>query len=329
MLEKNNIEYHLDLRDKKLLFELDKNSRVSLSELAKKLKTSKEVVHYHLNNLIKNKVILKFHTVPATYRFSLTAYKVYLRLTDSSDEDFNKLLNYILQNKNVFWIGVCKGRWDLIFGLWAKTLEDFMKIQDIIMHKFSKFIQEKELSISRESLQYNRRWMYQDNSPIVEFNFGEKESTITLDEKDDKILKELVLDSRKSIVEIAEHTKLSIDIVRYRINQMEKQGIIKGYKCLLNPIKVGFVTCKALVFFKNITEEKKKEFIDYCKTLKNSVNIVTTFASWDLEIMFETPSYEYYFKIMDEVKNKFNDIIRLYDSVLVTSEPKQIFMVRK
>ena len=324
--ENKKEEYALDLRDKKLLYELDKNSRASLSELAKKLKTSKEVIHYHLTNLIKNKVILKFHTVPATYRFGLTAYKVYLRLTDSSEEDFNKLLNYILQHKDVFWIGVSKGRWDLIFGLWAKTLEDFMKIQDSIMHKFSKFIQEKELSISRESLQYNRRWMYEDDSEINGFDFGEKEEKIDLDEKDKKILDELVLNSRSSIVDIAEKTKLSIDIVRYRINQMEKQHIIKGYKCLLNPVKVGFVTCKALVFFKNITEDKKKEFIDYCKNLKNSVNIVTTFAAWDLEIMFETPSYESYFKIMDDIKNKFNDIIRLYDSVLITSEPKQVFI---
>lgn len=320
------IEFKLDLRDKKILFELDKNSRISLSDLGKKLKTSKEVIHYRLKNLVDNKIILKFHTVPATYRFGLTAYKVYLRLADSSEGDLNKLLNYLTQNKDIFWIGVCKGRWDLIFGIWAKNLEDFMKAQDTVMHKFSKFIQEKELSISRENLQYNRRWMYEDKSSVVEFNFGEKEEKITLNDKDNKILNMLVANSRISAVDIADSTRFSIDTVRYRIAQMEKDKIIRGYKCLLNPTKVGFVTCKALVFFKNITEERKNEFIEYCKNLKNSVNIVTTFASWDLEIMFETSSYEEYFKIMDEVKNKFNDIVRLYDSVLITSEPKQVFL---
>jgi len=320
-----NVPYKLDLRDKKLLFELDKNSRASLSELAKKLKTSKEVVYYRLNNLIKNNIILKFHTVPATYRFGLTAYKVYLRLSDYSEEDYKKLVNLLMANKDVFWVAISKGRWDLMFGIWAKSLEDFFLIHDSILNKFSKFIQEKQLSISRENIQFNRRWMYDDNSPVLEFNFGEKEDRIELDEKDKAILDELVSDSRKSIVDIAEKTKLSVDTVRYRIKAMEKSGIIKGYKCLLNASKVGFTTCKAFVFFKNITEAKKKEFMDYCKNQQNSVNIVITFASWDLELEFETKSYEEYFKIMDDIKNKFNDIIRFYESVMIVSEPKQVF----
>lgn len=325
----NDNLYKLDLRDKKLLFELDKNSRLSLSELAKKLKTSKEVVHYRLNNLIDNKIILKFHTVPATYRFGLTAYKVYLRLSDYSDEDYKKFVDLLMSNKDVFWIAICKGRWDLIFGIWARSLAEFFLIHDSILHKFSKFIQEKELSISRENLQYNRRWMYHDNSPVIDFNFGEKEEKITLDDKDKAILDELVSDSRKSIVDIADKTNLSVDIVRYRIKSMEKENLIKGYKCLLNASKLGFTTCKAFVFFKNITEAKKKEFIDYCKNMQNSVNIVLNFASWDLELEFETKSYEEYFRIMDDIKNKFNDIIRFYESIMITAEPKQVFISEK
>jgi len=323
-VETDNL-YKLDLRDKKLLFELDKNSRASLSDLAKKLKTSKEVVHYRLNNLINNEIILRFHTVPATYRFGLTAYKVYLRLSDYSEEDYKKMIDFLGSHKDVFWIGICKGRWDLIFGIWASSLEEFFLIHDSILHKFGKFIQEKELSISRENFQYNRKWMYDDKSPIIDFNFGEQEEKISLDQKDKAILDELVSDSRKSIVEIAEKTKLSVDIVRYRIKAMEKENIIKGYKCLLNASKVGFTTCKAFVFFKNITDEKKKEFIDYCKHLHNTINIITTFAPWDLEIMFETEDYEEYFKVMDGIKDKFNDIIRFYESIMITAEPKQVF----
>jgi DNA-binding Lrp family transcriptional regulator len=320
--------YKLDLRDKKLLFELDKDSRTSITELAKKLKTSKEVIHYRLNNLIKNKVILRFHTVSSLYRFGLTAYKVYLRLSNCPKAKLDEFVEYLLNNKDIFWFGTCNGRWDLIFGATTKSLEDFMLIQDKVMHKFGDYIQEKELSISRENLQYNRRWMYNDNSQLVEFNFGEKEEKIDLDLKDKKILDSLIPDSRKSIVDIAKETKLTEDIVRYRIKQMEKEGIIKGYKCLLNSTKVGFVTCKSFVFFKNITEQKKKEFIDYVKNLNNTINIIPTFAAWDLEIMFETKSYEEYYQLMESIKDKFKDTIRFYESILITSEPKQLFMAR-
>jgi DNA-binding Lrp family transcriptional regulator len=319
------IRMELDLKDKKLLFELDKNSRATLTELAKKLKTSKEVIHYRINHLLEDKIILQLHTVPSTYRFGMTAYKIYLRLQDISEEKYKELINYLLKNKDVFWIGTTKGRWDLIFGIWAENIEDFFKIHDHILEKFSKYLQEKELSVGRESLQFNRRWMYSDNSPIVEFNFGEKEEKVKLTNEDKIILDEMVLNSRIKIVDLSGKVKLTPEAISYRIKNMEKDGIIKGYKCLLNPHKLGFVTCKAFVFFKNITEARKKEFLDYCKNIKNSVNIVITFAPWDLEIMFETASYEEYFTIMDDIKEKFKDIVRYYDSVLITSEPKQVF----
>lgn len=315
----------LDLRDRKLLFELDKDSSASLGNLAKKLKTSKEVVYHRISNLVEKKIILKFHTVPASYRFGLVAYKVYLRLHDISSEKYNELINYLLKNKEVFWIGTSRGRWDLMFGIWAENIEKFFEVHDKLLDKFSNYLQEKELSVGRESLQYNRRWLYYDRLEPVEFNFGEKESKIRLDAQDKKILDCLVKNSREKIVNISTTTKLSPQVIGYRIKKMEREGIIKGYKCLLNPTLLDFVTCKAFVFFKNINGERKKEFINYCKKLPNTVNIVITFAPWDLEIMFETKNYESYYKIMDDVKDKFKDIVSYYDSVLITSEPKQIF----
>ncbi|MFA5992693.1 MAG: Lrp/AsnC family transcriptional regulator [Candidatus Pacearchaeota archaeon] len=316
----------LDLKDKKILYELDKNSRISLTDLAKKLKTSKEVVHYRINNLIKNKIILKFHTVPSTYRFGMTAYKIYLRLQDISKEKYDELISYLLKNKDVFWVGTARGRWDLMFGVWATSMEEFFKIHDQLLDKFSKYLQEKELSVSREVLQYNRRWLYYDTLVPIEFNFGEKEPKIILDEEDNKILDEIINSSREKIIDIAEKTGISPDMVSYRIKKMEKEKIIQGYKCLLNPTELGFVTTKAFVFFKNINEEKKAGFINYCKMLPSTINMVITFAPWDLEIEFETKNYESYFKIMDDIKEKFKDIIRFYDSVLITAELKQIFI---
>lgn len=106
---------------------------------------------------------------------------------------------------------------------------------------------------------------------------------------------------------------------------MEKQKIINGYKCLFNVEKLGLITTKAFVYFKNINQERKKEFIQHIKSLKNSVNVVTTFAPWDLEIIFEIEDYRDYYKIMEEVKDKFSDIIKFYDSVIIFEERKQVF----
>lgn len=61
-----------------------------------------------------------------------------------------------------------------------------------------------------------------------------------LEEKDVKILRELIADARLSFREIARRTKLSVVTVAARIRELEKQGVIQGYTAILNPQKLGY-----------------------------------------------------------------------------------------
>ena len=48
----------LDLKDKKILNEIEMNARITHAELAKKLKTSKQVVKYRIKNLEKQNIVI-------------------------------------------------------------------------------------------------------------------------------------------------------------------------------------------------------------------------------------------------------------------------------
>lgn len=56
--------------------------------------------------------------------------------------------------------------------------------------------------------------------------------------------------------------------------------------------------------------------------------IVLTFAPWDLEIGFETKDDKEYYKIMDEIKDKFNDIVQSYENVLIVEEPRRKYLIK-
>ena len=54
---------HSNLKDKKLLYELDFQARLPLSSLARKIGLSKQGVEYKLHNLVKKRVIKGFYPV--------------------------------------------------------------------------------------------------------------------------------------------------------------------------------------------------------------------------------------------------------------------------
>ena len=52
----------LDLKDKKILFALDFDARMSLTQLGKKVGVSKQVAKYRIENLAKRGIIKGFYT---------------------------------------------------------------------------------------------------------------------------------------------------------------------------------------------------------------------------------------------------------------------------
>ncbi len=316
----------LDLKDKKILFELDKNSRIHLSELARKVRLSKEVVFHRINNLIKRGYILRFQTVISTYRLGYQSYKIYFKLQNLTKEKRKQIQDFFMKNEMVYWVGNCQGRWDLIIALWSKSIQDFGKFEDEILNKFSDYILEKEVTASRKTVQYNRRWFYHDKLDPTETTFGENLGKIKLKDTDIEILKYIAKNARIKITDLAKKLKVSVTVARYRLKQLEKNKVIIGYKYALNPRLMNYETCKSFISLKNVTKEKRNQLINYCKLNPNIINIVLTIGSWDMEIELEVKNFEQYYQIMNDIQEKHNNIIKSYDSVLFSSEPKQVFM---
>ncbi len=67
-------------------------------------------------------------------------------------------------------------------------------------------------------------------------------NTLTLDGIDKKILRFLMEDARKPILEIARHIGISGAAIHQRLRKLEASGIIKGSKFIVDPKVVGYNT---------------------------------------------------------------------------------------
>lgn len=60
-----------------------------------------------------------------------------------------------------------------------------------------------------------------------------------LDTFDQKILDELARDGRQSVTELARRIGLSKSPTQARLKRLEQGGVIKGYRAILDPIRLG------------------------------------------------------------------------------------------
>ena len=137
----------LDLKDKKLLYWLDQNSRATNKELGKKIGLSEQAVGYKLKRLEEESIIKKYVSFVNTPTLGYTHYKVLLRLHSTDVKKEKEIILFLVKNKNIRWVVSCSGKWDLNFSILARDPEEFTRIYREIEKKIGDHISEKSVSI--------------------------------------------------------------------------------------------------------------------------------------------------------------------------------------
>ena len=78
----------LDLKDKKILTLLGKNSRISNSQIAKKEGLSKPAVEYRLKRFEKNDVVLAYYAIIDFTKLGYSQYKIYFKTEKLKNNQF-------------------------------------------------------------------------------------------------------------------------------------------------------------------------------------------------------------------------------------------------
>lgn len=82
-----------------------------------------------------------------------------------------------------------------------------------------------------------------------------------LDKVDYEIIKLLQDDGRMSIKKISQIVSLTPPAVAERVRKLEKEGVIKGYKAIIDPEKLG-KNIKAIIVV-TLSPGKRKEFVSF------------------------------------------------------------------
>lgn len=317
---------NLDKLDQKLLFELDKNSRQKTSALARTIREGRDKIEYRIERLQKQGIINAFTTILNPNRLGGSMYKIYLKAlaNNKKREEFRKELQ---KHPRTFWIAESDGRWDLMFSFIAKSPMQFYQYQTDLFKKFSSLIQQFEVYPLIDATFYSKDYLCKKSG--TSWTLGGDIIDTSLDDIDNKILKNIARQARLSSSEISRLVDTSIDIVNYRIKKLEENGIILGYRTEINLPALKLTFFKAQIFLNGTQPKKEREFASYCSSHPNIVYYIRQIGSCQLEIELEVKDYYQYFQIIDQIRTVFPTLIATIETSLIRrQEYKHISSVR-
>jgi Lrp/AsnC family leucine-responsive transcriptional regulator len=316
----------MNKKDRKILFELDKNSRSTYSQIAKATKISQETVRYRINSLLKEGVIQKFLTIINTTKLGNSYYQIMLKLQNVDEKKKENIILFLEKNSKVSWIGNLEGSYDLAFILYVENQIELQKFIQELYGKFSKFIMKKTLSINLYAEFFPRDYLIGKGRKIIQkSSYKSHEEFIKLNKIDSSICSLLGKDARISSVDIAKKIRLSADTVAQRIKKLKKDEIILGYSLVLNQEKINQSHYKILLHLNNISKEKEEKMISLIRTNNRVIALIKTLADWDYEIDLELENINQLKNFTMKLTNEFSDIIRDYETLRIINMPKYNF----
>src|SRR3989344_4297192 len=249
------LEPKLDLRDRKLLYELDVNARQTYSGLAKKLKISKQLAKYKVERLERLGVIQGYYTMIDTSKLGYTTFRIYVKFRNIDINAKEKIIKYLKDQKAIFAIAELSGRWDLVFLFNVRHIYEFYNYWDAILEAYLEYIHDYRICIYSPIYHYSKAYLIEkkDISPVRILGGKTKEN---IDEPDFRILNRMAENARISLIELSRSIKKSPEALSYRIRQLEKKEIIIGYRALINTLLLGRVTYKVDFRLKSLKKFK-------------------------------------------------------------------------
>ncbi len=311
-----------DKTDLKLIYELNQNCRQPHTELGKKLRISKQVVRYRIQQLEKKGVVQGYHAMIDWRKLGYNAIRVYLKWQNINPETEEEIYQYLKQDPMFMWTVKFEGDIDIAFYLWIKSIPEFSKKWYDFLEKYKKYILKYEIYESVNMIHYPMKPLVNDFS-TEEKIIGEEEK-VKYDQKDYEILKIVTENGHISIVDLAKRIEVTPKAALYRLRSLEKKGIILGYNALIDTNKLGYKFYKIDFYLNDLSQLNSLH--EFAKQHKNIVYRMRTIGGPDFEIEVMIKDVIAMKNIVAEIRKHFPNIINRYRFHRFEYTIKQVYL---
>ena len=316
----------IDLKDRKILYQLDINSRQPYSKIGKKVGLPKKNVDERINRLINEGIIKAFYSVIDVYKLGYIIMRFHYKYQYINKEIEKEIIEYFMNDKNSVLIASCSGLYNLKVIRIIKEMNEFYDHWHNIQNKYGYYFQNRSSSLFIDEMYYDYSFLLNDINLIKreKVTLIGRGKRFEIDDFDFQLLKNISANSRITLYELAEILNKPSNIIKKHIENLEKIGIIRGFRIDIDISKLGYNIFRAHIFLNDYN--MRKDIINYIRCNPNLVFIDTYTGEADLEFEFYLKNINNFHEIMDNLSSKFPQAIKNFQSLHINNYHKFLYM---
>jgi Lrp/AsnC family transcriptional regulator, regulator for asnA, asnC and gidA len=315
----------LDVKDRKILYELDKDARQPISQIAKKVGLSKQLTKYRIDKLIENKSIQQFVMMLDTKKMGYCFYDLFLQLQNMPKSKQEEFVTFLKGIDTVGWLASTIGKWDIVVAIFTKDISEFNATLDEIYTRYGKYIKDKTFIIDISAFSCKNKFLSQEENELDDEYYG-SDKIVKLDKNDMRLLKLLDEDVRRSALDISKKIGVSFDTVQRKIKKLKKKGVIQGFKIKVDPSVFGHEWHLVLFELNAINDLERQKFVQKLRKHKHVVFIINTIGNWNMMVDVHVRGSNHFQEFIEELKEEFGYMIKSYENLTVAKDHKTTYV---
>ena len=300
----------VDLRDRKILYHLDLNSRQSFSQVGKKVGLHKDVVAHRVKRLQEKGIIVRFNTLIDTLKLGYTCLRFYFNYQYITPEIKKEIIDHFVNFKRSQIVVTFEGSVELCVILLAKNVSEIHSFWQRTLSKYRDYFADQIIAPFIGENIYSKSFLIDEKDDRINQIVRRGGEIVDYDILDFQILKILAYDSRIPTIDIAKKLNLTTNTVRNRIKRLIDLGVILKFHITINWELIGYKWFKVDIYLKDYN--KIHQIIKYLEANPYLGYIDKTLGYADLELELIVKNVDQLKQIIEDISIKFPKMIRSY-----------------
>jgi Lrp/AsnC family transcriptional regulator for asnA, asnC and gidA len=314
----------VDLKDRKILYHLDLNSRQSFSQVGKKVGLHKDVVAHRVKRLQEKGIIVRFNTLIDYLKLGYTCMRFYFNYQYISPEIKKEIIDHFVNFKHSQIVVSPEGGIELCVFMLAKNVFEIHSFWQKTLSKYRDYFAKQIIAPFIGENIYTKSFLLDEKDDRISLIVRRGGEIVDYDDLDFKILQLLARNSRTPTIDIAKELNITASTISKRIKRLIELGVILKFHITINWEIIGYKWFKVDLYLKDYN--KMHQIIKYLEPNPHLSYIDKTFGYADLELELIVKNVDQFKQIIEEISFKFPKMIRSYMYFSVTKSHKWVEM---
>lgn len=199
-----------------------------------------------------------------------------------------RLEQTVMNHPRVMGFNRMGGGYRYMLWFWAKQIHEPEELFTLLRPSEAGAHFEKTVRIAIDWTVFTPQYLSHNKPKRSSIHLTSKTPLVTLDERDELILRTLSANPAASLSMIARTIAMRPSTVQYRIEQLKERRIIRGKIYTVAAHKIGVQSYRVLISDRGMNDAQRALFRKAITQCPNVLAALSCTGSWDYELRFET-----------------------------------------